>query len=370
MGSLEWHMCLVVALSSSLCNTAPDSLGVVARSPISVLRGHTTTLPCWLNPPQNAESLEVRWYRPDHFDSPILLYHAKKFENATQEASYRGRVSFGLKDAVSGGLTTGDVSLKLTNVTLEDAGEYTCYVSSDQVYESSSVSLIVTQTGTSPFLSPVWREDHMVNVSCEAEGWYPEPSLRWSDPKQAQSSKNTKYSKDSSGLLSVHSWILVSSSTEVSCSVGLSGAEAKWARMRLEKPPQAEPGSSDGGWIAFGLLLIMVLAVLGVYFYKKRVKKSQSSKSDNVEVDILPPDLSSYNYVNVTLGNVDHPYLKVKNGIVRDAEGKGLPVGPNATCHTAITGTPGFSSGKHYWEVSIGNDKIGLKESWWVTEHR
>ncbi|XP_060887951.1 butyrophilin subfamily 3 member A3-like [Labrus mixtus] len=373
MGSLERHMCLVVALSLSLCNAEPESLVVVVRSPISVPRGHTTTLPCWLNPPQSAEGLEVRWYRPNHFDSPVLLYLAKKFDNATQEASFRGRVSFGLKDVVSGGLKAGDVSLKLTNVTLEDAGGYTCYVSSDQVYDSTSVSLNVTQTGTSPLLSAVRREDHMVNVSCESEGWYPEPSLRWSDPKQAQSSKNTKYSKDSSGLLSVHSWILVSGSTEVSCSVGLSGPEAKWARMRLEKPPQAECGSSHGGWIAFVLLLILMLALLGVYFYKKRVKKARVRRDNDEESqklltrgDILSPDLSHFNYANVTLENVGNPNLTVRGCMVRDA---GCPGIPGGTCLTAIRGTPGFSSGLHYWEVSmenINNVKIGLKESWWV----
>lgn len=36
------------------------------------------------------------------------------------------------------------------------------------------------------------------------------------------------------------------------------------------------------------------------------------------------------------------------------------------TCLTAINGTPGFSSGRHYWEVKLGDPKLGLKQSWWV----
>lgn len=36
------------------------------------------------------------------------------------------------------------------------------------------------------------------------------------------------------------------------------------------------------------------------------------------------------------------------------------------TCLTAINGTPGFSSGQHYWEVSLGSPKLGPKRSWWV----
>lgn len=117
---------------------------VLVRSAIAANLGHTTTLPCWVNPPQSVEDLEVRWYRGSHFDSPIILYREKMGVYESPDASYVGRVSFGSKDAESGGLATGDVSLKLANVTLEDAGVYTCYVSSDQDHDHASVSLLVT----------------------------------------------------------------------------------------------------------------------------------------------------------------------------------------------------------------------------------
>lgn len=50
---------------------------------------------------------------------------------------------------------------------------------------------------------------------------------------------------------------------------------------------------------------------------------------------------------------------------MRDAENK-FPPGGKVTCLTAITGTPGFSSGQHYWEVSMRNNNVDLKTSWWV----
>ena len=73
-----------------------------------------------------------------------MFYREKKFVNDSQEAPYVGRVSFGLKDAASVGLTAGDVSLKLEKATIEDAGDYICYVSSDHGYDRASVSVIVT----------------------------------------------------------------------------------------------------------------------------------------------------------------------------------------------------------------------------------
>ncbi|XP_045920249.1 butyrophilin subfamily 2 member A2-like isoform X2 [Micropterus dolomieu] len=388
MGSLIMY--IVVALGAS-CSAAPvsGSLVVLVQSPVTVHHGHKTTLPCWLNPPQSAEGFEVRWYRHNNFDFPAMLYRAKKFDDTSQEASYKGRVSFGLKDAASGGRKEGDVSLQLVNATLEDAGDYVCYVSSDQGYDSESVSLIVTERGAPPLLSAVWKEDNVMNVSCESGGWYPEPILSWSDQKQVLDTKNLNYRKESSGLVSVHSWLLVASSSEVYCSVGLSGEEMKEAGVRLENPPQpGEQGSSAAGWVAFTLAML-VLAVLGVLYFIKRRKKANSrndhpdgkkSKSETdhagelqkplLEEVILSPDLSTARkyYVNVTLDKKENQYLKIKNNILRDAYlgGADFPDGQKVTCLTAIKGTPGFSSGQHYWEVSMGRPSTVFKQSWWV----
>ncbi|XP_031707224.1 butyrophilin-like protein 8 isoform X2 [Anarrhichthys ocellatus] len=373
IGALMMHMCLVAALGAALCGAAPGSLEVLIRTPVKVQLGQTTTLPCWLNPPQSADGLEVSWYRR-LYDSPVMYYRAKKFENASQEASYVGRVSFGLKDAASVGLTAGDVSLKLEKATVEDVGDYTCYVSSEQGYDSESVRLIVTEMGHAPLMSTVWK-DKMVNISCESEGWYPEPNLTWLDQKQVLKPKSLKYSKDSSGLHSVHSWLLVSNSTEVSCSIGISDEQPKEARVRPEKSPQTELGSSAAGWVLFALLLTAMLVLLGVLYFKRRGKKAESN-NDRAEENrtLLPKDViqptslseATKCYVNVTLDKMENQYLKIKDSKLRDAKCD-FPDGHKVTCITAIKGTPGFSSGQYYWEVSLGpHPNVDLKRSWWV----
>lgn len=73
-----------------------------------------------------------------------------------------------------------------------------------------------------------------------------------------------------------------------------------------------------------------------------------------------------FSTANVKLKATNNPYLTVKDNIVRDATGV-FPDGDRVTCLTAIKGTPGFSSGKHYWEVSLWkNEQLGVKQSWWV----
>ncbi|KAL4006720.1 ataxin 1/1L [Sarotherodon galilaeus] len=374
-------LCLLTLFICS-CTAAPTSTNlVVTTTPrVTVTRGREVTLPCWLTQQQNAEELEVRWYRTNRFDSPLMHYQSKTFKY--EEAAYVGRVSFGLKDAASGGLNSGDVSLKLLNVTTEDAGEYVCYVSSSQGYDNAPVNLLVTASGSPPFLSVVWGEDDKVNVSCESEGWYPQPVLRWSDRKQNVKPQSLVYKNLSSGLFLVHSWLLLSSTSEPSCSVGLSDKEVKEAKVSLGTLPKTvkpESGSSPGGWEAFGVLLVvaLVLAALGVMYYRKKVRNTQSGR-DQIDGNglsetekLLPRDgrLSEArnHYVNVKLEDRNNPYLMVKDNKVRDTYIE-FPDGDMVTCITAIKGTSGFSSGKHYWEVSLGkeNTALGIKQSWWV----
>lgn len=96
-------------------------------------------LPCWLNPAQSAEALEVTWSRGS--DAPIVVYRERKTQYIPSKM-YGGRLSFGSQSP--DGLASGDVSLKLHNVTIEDGGGYTCYVSSEQEHDHVVVQLNVT----------------------------------------------------------------------------------------------------------------------------------------------------------------------------------------------------------------------------------
>uniref|UniRef100_A0A8C6WSU3 Uncharacterized protein n=1 Tax=Neogobius melanostomus TaxID=47308 RepID=A0A8C6WSU3_9GOBI len=258
---------------------------LIVVSNVTVQGKHTVVLPCWLSPTQSAEAMEVNWFYQDQFDAPVMLYKDKTLNSVSQPASYTGRVSFGQKEASSGGLTDGDVSLKLVNVTLADAGKYTCYVSSEKHHDKASLNLIVTQTGESPLLTAVIMENNKVNVSCESDGWYPKPKLQWSDGSSALTPKALVHSTASTGLASVHSWLL----------------------------------------------------------------------------------LFIFSTANVQLVNSDNKFITIKNNILRD--NVDFPAGDKVTCLTAVTGTPGFSSGKHYWEVSLvinGAAAVPPKQSWWI----
>lgn len=115
---------------------------LVPKDGISARLGDEASLPCWVTPATNAEDMEVRWYQT--FDNPVLLYRGKKIQISPVQADYVGRTSFGHRTPRSEGLREGDLTLKLTNVTLNDEGEYTCYASQSAGYDNGKVHLTVT----------------------------------------------------------------------------------------------------------------------------------------------------------------------------------------------------------------------------------
>lgn len=81
--------------------------------------------------------------------------------------------------------------------------------------------------------------------------------------------------------------------------------------------------------------------------------------------NIFIPYVVVFSTVNVTLDNVENPYVTIREQKLRDAQCE-FPDGDKVTCYTAVKGSPGFSSGQHYWEVSMTTPNVGTKQSWWL----
>ncbi|KAM9449755.1 butyrophilin subfamily 1 member A1-like [Clarias gariepinus] len=207
--------------------------------------------------------LEVRWYRPNMYDTPILLYENKQIQKSPVDVQYQGRVF------LLGDLKKGDVSVKLENLTLADRGDYTCHVSTDMWYDKATVTLRLRVVGSTPVLSIHEAGGGKVNVSCQSHGWVPEPSITWThkDGRDLKHLSNDKFTNNSVGTVDVSSWLIVSPSESewISCSVGLSDQERKEDRIMLHVP--ARDTESLTGYIIIIIPVLLVLCVVGIAVY-------------------------------------------------------------------------------------------------------
>ncbi|XP_050970491.1 erythroid membrane-associated protein-like [Labeo rohita] len=137
----------IVLLVNLLIETSVSFTVVVPGDPVLAHVGSRVILSCWINPPENAEGLEIRWYRQNQFDNPVLLYNHGKIQNIQE--CYRNRTSLTPRSDQSGGLKDGDVSLRLEKLTFQDEGSFHCYVSGGTAYDGEAVELKITDSSGS-----------------------------------------------------------------------------------------------------------------------------------------------------------------------------------------------------------------------------
>ncbi|XP_048039402.1 erythroid membrane-associated protein-like isoform X2 [Megalobrama amblycephala] len=282
---------IIIALLVHLLIEASVSFTVVVpRDQIVAHVGSTVTLPCWITPPENAEALEIRWYRHDQFSNPVLFYQHGKIQDL-QEESYRNRTSLTLRSDQSGGLKDGDVSLQLEKLTVQDEGSFHCYVSGDTAYDSSKVVLKITELSSS------------------------------SDPLVSSDPWKTAF---------------------------------------------------------FTLLIFALLGLVGLILYKYRHKLTGKKpanqnyelgamKNRKVVEDINIEELRKH-AVQITIDHeCSHPdVMIIKNyKSVREAP-RYKPTGEGFPYELCAFGAQRFTSGRHYWEVSLARENTDPKNYWLI----
>ncbi|KAL2091164.1 hypothetical protein ACEWY4_013427 [Coilia grayii] len=393
---------------------APSLFSLIGpNGPVSAPVGSSVTLPCALSPSFSAVPLQVRWYRPNAFGTPVLLYEEHQVQTKPVDPLYQGRAS------LVGDLEKGEVSLRLTNLTLSDRGQYVCFAKSTKWYSDLYISLTVKVIGSVPVIWYVDGGRGQVNVTCESEGWFPEPTLTWRDRRGTEISSNSSdvcLFTDEEGLMGVGSWLLFSplQSEWLSCSVGLSDQETTESRVVIHTrttPPSVctngQTFSTIGHYqVCFSskqqelnryyntcitpfsvkhapesscldnsdVLTYISDKQTHLFFLDAAEQQAQTTDSVttmeivvttiavnlDVDVETVPPFLKVQdNYTSVYCPNSQKASLTEKKIFHADPLKASITdtALPHALCNKC------FSSGKHYWEVQVGKDS---KQSWYV----
>ncbi|XP_053335807.1 butyrophilin-like protein 2 [Clarias gariepinus] len=267
---LRWAL-LFLSLSHQ---ASSEYFSLKVESPVSGLLGSSVSLHCAVTNNMDVRPLEVRWYRPNMYDTPALFYKDAQIQKSPVDVQYQGRVF------LLGDLGKGDVSVNLKNLTLTDRGNYVCHVSSATWYYEAIVSLRLRVVGSTPVLSIREAGGGKVNVSCQSHGWVPEPSITWThkDGRDLKHLSNDKFTNNSVGTVDVSSWLIVSPSESewISCSVGLSDQERKEDRIMLHVPAR-DTESLTGYIIIIIIPVLLVLCVVGIAVYCVLRKKDENS---------------------------------------------------------------------------------------------
>ncbi|KAJ8289398.1 hypothetical protein GJAV_G00000820 [Gymnothorax javanicus] len=254
----------------------------VPRAPFVAIHGRAAILSCSF-PVGGAFSLgssAITWQR--HQEVVHSYYHGRD-QLDRQGSRYVNRTSLYHSE-----LARGNASLRLDRTTLEDAGEYTCSVSTLSGSQQKSFPLKVAAFYTEPLLQVIARPQG-VELRLTSRG-YPSPEVHWLDAAGVELSNETQTEllRDTQGLYTVSSRLSSergtnSSITFILTNMALEQEIRREFSLQTEAPAVPSRHSRLVVCAVFGTLSALCLgsAALGVAMWirKRRSAANEEEKS-------------------------------------------------------------------------------------------
>uniref|UniRef100_A0A8C0FVW4 Ig-like domain-containing protein n=1 Tax=Chelonoidis abingdonii TaxID=106734 RepID=A0A8C0FVW4_CHEAB len=245
--------CLSDALSSFLSLTqllgfsVPEKFSLAGSPhPMVGVIGQDMVLPCQLSPPAPVPSMEVLWRK---IGSEYILVHKYSDEGSRDlpGESYQTRTELFQQE-----FSSGNISLKLKQLQVADAGTYQCLVRNPGWSQEAIAELRVAAVAP-VFIDVLGPQGQGIGLACRVTGWFPKPELQWVGKNWQNLAMETVTSltQDRENLYSVVSHVTVTEGEEngdISCIVrnGLLETERQSAiHLSGESPPEE--------WVTMGM---------------------------------------------------------------------------------------------------------------------
>ncbi|KAM4564403.1 uncharacterized protein V3H82_013467 [Fundulus diaphanus] len=145
---------------------------------IEAFVGGHAMLPCSLKNPASDHVPTVEWSKEGLNDSIVFLYRDGCETFGMKNVDFEFRVSLFMKE-----VKNGNVSLRISNLRLSDAGTYECLIiQRDKTRQTTRVELVVAAVFDLK-LSVVFEEKEVVAVTCDASCRLPPPIIIIQDDK-------------------------------------------------------------------------------------------------------------------------------------------------------------------------------------------
>ncbi|XP_012886330.1 PREDICTED: butyrophilin-like protein 9 [Dipodomys ordii] len=353
--------------------------------PILAHVGEEVEFSCHLSPYQDAKHMEIRWFRSQASDV-VHLYPEPQELWAQQMTQFQNRTRL-----VTEEIADGSVNLYLRGVLPSDEGPYGCSFLSDSFSGEALWELEVAGHGSDPHISLEGFKEGGIQLRCSSSGWYPKPTVQWSDHQgQCLPPESKIIIQDAQGLFSLETSVVVrkGAHSNVSCSI-----QNPLLMQKKEFVVQIAdvflPGTSPWkraflGTLVTLLLLVALLTLLATRYFRRqrqfqaKVKKQADKERGKLtaQLEKLQTELewrraegqaewrTARQYaVDITLDPATaHPSLEVsKDGKSVSSSRQGTP-NPGVACdpsrfseQTCVLSHERFPSGRHYWEVHVGS---------------
>lgn len=170
------------------------SQGTVESSSPSIVGnlGQDEVIDCRFNTESSSgltEDVSISWLK-DGLSGVVYEYKNKAAQLQMQNTQFKDRAHL-FPDVIS----TGNASLLLRSVKLEDDGVYRCSVSAGKLSGTTSINLRVAG-----FTAPTFTQQTNTSLTAEAQRWFPQPEVTWLSQSGELLNSSSQFSNNSAGI--------------------------------------------------------------------------------------------------------------------------------------------------------------------------